>query len=123
MRHGPIRGYYERMSMSTNPNDGGNTSFGFRSVPEGERQGLVNQVFPAQGFGEKIDQLIARVTSLSAPVLKLAKRAVDRGLYVSVAEAMSGVEEIYLKDLMRTEDAHEGLSAFMEKRKPRWKDR
>ena len=42
---------------------------------------------------------------------------------VSVDEAMSRAEQIYLGDLMRTEDAHEGLGAFMEKRKPQWKDR
>jgi len=90
---------------------------------EARQMGLVNRVFPADGFGEKVDEFIARLTSLSAPVLKLAKRAVDRGLYVSADEALSTAEQIYLGDLMRTEDAHEGLNAFMEKRKPQWKDR
>lgn len=90
---------------------------------EAKQMGLINRVFPTEGFREKVDEFIAKLTSLSAPVLKLAKRAVDRGLYVSVDEAMSKAEEIYLGDLMRTEDAHEGLSAFMEKRKPQWKNR
>jgi len=90
---------------------------------EARQMGLVNRVFPAEGFREKVDEFIAKLTSLSAPVLKLAKRAVDRGLYLSVTEAMSKAEEIYLDDLMRTEDAHEGLQAFLEKRKPHWKNR
>lgn len=90
---------------------------------EAERIGLINRVFPADGFGEKVDEFIGRLTSLSRPVLKLTKRAVDRGLYVSVDEAMSKAEEIYLGDLMRTEDAHEGLDAFMERRKPQWKNK
>jgi enoyl-CoA hydratase/carnithine racemase len=33
------------------------------------------------------------------------------------------VEELYLGPLMDTEDAHEGLAAFMEKRAPVWKDK
>ena len=90
---------------------------------EAKQMGLINRVFPTEGFREKVDEFIAKLTSLSAPVLKLAKRAVDRGLYVSVDSAMSKAEEIYLGDLMRTEDAHEGLQAFMEKRKPEWKNR
>jgi cyclohexa-1,5-dienecarbonyl-CoA hydratase len=90
---------------------------------EAQRMGLINRVFPVEGFREKVDEFIARLTSLSAPVLKCAKRAVDRGLYMSVAEAISKAEEIYLKELMRTEDAQEGLKAFLEKRKPAWKNK
>ncbi len=87
---------------------------------EARQMGLVNRVFPAEGFRDKANEFIAKLTSLSAPVLKLAKRAVDRGLYVSVDEAMSKANEIYLGELMSTEDAHEGLTAFLEKRKPQW---
>ena len=39
------------------------------------------------------------------------------------AAALHEVEQIYLKDMMATEDATEGLNAFMEKRKPIWKNR
>lgn len=90
---------------------------------EAERIGLINRAFPVEGFQEKVDEFIAKLTSLSAPVLILTKKAVDEGLYVSVDEAISRAETIYLGDLMRTEDAQEGLNAFMEKRKPVWKDR
>ncbi|MDT7777912.1 MAG: hypothetical protein QOC99_424, partial [Acidobacteriota bacterium] len=38
-------------------------------------------------------------------------------------EALERVEDIYLNELMKTEDAHEGVRAFMEKRKPDWKNR
>ncbi|MFV2069171.1 MAG: enoyl-CoA hydratase/isomerase family protein [Pirellulales bacterium] len=88
-----------------------------------EQMGLINQVFPADTFREKVDEFIARLTSLSAPVLKLTKRAVDRGLHATFDEAISRVEEIYLGELMQTEDAQEGLRAFLEKRKPEWKDK
>ncbi len=89
---------------------------------EAAQMGLINRVFPTEGFDAKVDEFIAKLTALSAPVLKLTKRAVDGGLYVSVEKAISIVEEIYLSELLRIEDAHEGVKAFLEKRKPVWKD-
>jgi cyclohexa-1,5-dienecarbonyl-CoA hydratase len=85
--------------------------------------GLVNKVIPAQSFREKTDEFISKLTSLSGPVLRLTKRAVDRGLYMSVNEGISAVEQLYLGELMKTEDAREGLNAFLEKRKPIWKNK
>lgn len=90
---------------------------------EARAMGLINRVFPVEGFREKAGEFIAKLTSLSGPALKLAKRAVDENLYRSVSEGITAVEQLYLGELMRTEDAHEGLNAFLEKRKPVWKNR
>jgi enoyl-CoA hydratase/carnithine racemase len=38
-------------------------------------------------------------------------------------DALARVEDLYLNELMRTEDAQEGISAFMEKRKPTWRNK
>ncbi|MBI4602848.1 MAG: enoyl-CoA hydratase/isomerase family protein [Planctomycetes bacterium] len=88
---------------------------------EADRIGLVSKVFPAEGFREKADAWIGRLASLSAPVLRLAKRAVVRGASGGFGEALAAVERIYLDELMRTEDAREGLDAFLEKRRPQWR--
>jgi cyclohexa-1,5-dienecarbonyl-CoA hydratase len=90
---------------------------------EAKAIGLINKVFPAQNFQEKSNEFIRKLTSLSGTVLGLTKRAVDRGLYASVIEGISDLEQLYLKDLMKTEDAREGLNAFLEKRSPTWKNK
>jgi cyclohexa-1,5-dienecarbonyl-CoA hydratase len=90
---------------------------------EAKAMGLINRVFPAQGFREKTDEFISILTSMSRPVLKLTKRAVDRGLNASVDEGIRAVEQLYLGELMKTEDASEGLTAFLEKRKAVWKNK
>jgi cyclohexa-1,5-dienecarbonyl-CoA hydratase len=93
------------------------------SAQEAERIGLINKVFPKEHFQENVQDFITKLSSLSAPVLRLTKKAVDVGLYASVDDALSNVESIYLDELMSLEDAHEGLNAFLEKRKPVWKNR
>jgi len=90
---------------------------------EAKAIGLINQVFPAGGFRENAEEFIGQLTSLSGPVLKLTKRAVDQSLYTSLIDGLAAVEQLYLGELMKTEDAHEGLNAFLEKRKPAWKNR
>jgi cyclohexa-1,5-dienecarbonyl-CoA hydratase len=35
-------------------------------------------------------------------------------------KGLARAERIYFDDLMKTEDAHEGIRAFMEKREPKW---
>jgi cyclohexa-1,5-dienecarbonyl-CoA hydratase len=93
------------------------------SAGEAKAMGLINKVFSNEDFRQKADEFIGKLTSLSAPVLKLTKRAVDRALYADVIGGLASVEELYLGELMQTEDAREGLNAYLEKRKPVWKNK
>jgi cyclohexa-1,5-dienecarbonyl-CoA hydratase len=90
---------------------------------EAKALGLINKVFPTQAFRRQADEFIGKLTSLSASVLKLTKQAVDRGLYANWRDGLVSVEKLYLGELMKTEDAREGLNAYLEKRKPTWKNR
>jgi cyclohexa-1,5-dienecarbonyl-CoA hydratase len=92
-------------------------------APEAERLGLVNRVVPPDELGVAVDALVGKLTKLSAAVLRLTKRAVRVGSVGSFADGLAAVEEVYLGPLMATEDAQEGLAAFMEKRAPVWKDK
>lgn len=90
---------------------------------EAQRVGLTNKVFPAAAFAEMTAEFIRKLTSLSGSTLGLTKRAVNRGLDKSLAEGIATAEQLYVGELMRTEDAQEGLNAFLEKRKPLWKNK
>ncbi len=93
------------------------------TAAEMRAMGLVNRVFPEESFASESEAFVAKIASSSSVVLSLAKRAMRGALGKTFSEAMPGIEEIYLEKLMATEDANEGLAAFMEKRRPVWRDR
>jgi cyclohexa-1,5-dienecarbonyl-CoA hydratase len=90
---------------------------------EAARLGLVNHVVPSEQLQQKTEELLARLRELSGTSLEATRRALDLGRGRSLADALSEVENIYLHELMKTEDANEGVRAFMEKRKPVWRNR
>ncbi|PLX40157.1 MAG: enoyl-CoA hydratase [Deltaproteobacteria bacterium] len=90
---------------------------------EAKALGLVNQVFPLDSFDEDFAKYLAGFTALSGSVMRMTKRALRAAKGLPFAEAMEAAEKLYLGDLMTTEDAKEGLAAFMEKRKPVWTDK
>ena len=59
---------------------------------------------------------------LSGLVLALTKKAFNAGLMDDQDQGLKAIEKIYLQELMKTRDAEEGLKAFLEKRKPVWKE-
>lgn len=93
------------------------------SATEAERIGLINRVFPVEGFAQHVDTFLSKFTAQSKVILEMTKRAVDTGLYRPCMEAISRAEDLYMNEMMKTEDANEGLQAFMEKRQPVWKNK
>jgi cyclohexa-1,5-dienecarbonyl-CoA hydratase len=88
---------------------------------EAHRIGLVNQVFPADGFDERVERYLDDIRKLSRPVVRLAKRATALAFRQQFLEHLEQVERLYLNDLMKLSDAHEGIAAFQGKRQPSWK--
>ncbi len=58
----------------------------------------------------------------SAASLRIANSAVRKDFFRGIWEDLPRMEGIYLKELMETHDANEGINAFIEKRKPVWKN-
>ncbi len=90
---------------------------------EAERIGLINKVTPLDSFDSELETFIQPLTELSLVGLKYSKKGITLGLETAFSEGLQRIEEIYLGELMSSEDAHEGLRAFMEKRKPLWKNK
>lgn len=88
---------------------------------EAHRIGLVNQVFPADEFEASVDAYVAEIRKLSRPVVRLAKRATTMVAREHMLAHLERVEKLYLDELMKLSDAHEGIAAFMEKRPAVWK--
>jgi len=86
------------------------------------RIGLVNRVVPAERLTQETMALAAHIAEKSAAVLALGKRAVARQAGRPLAEAYATASEAMVDNLLLS-DGREGLSAFAEKRTPRWQDR
>ncbi len=82
--------------------------------------GLLNKVFPRATFVADTQEFLKQFLSLSRVALIYTKRAIREAAGKPFFEALFNVEQIYLKELMATADAVEGLNSFMEKRKPVW---
>jgi cyclohexa-1,5-dienecarbonyl-CoA hydratase len=92
-------------------------------VEEAASIGLVNRVFPKETFAADTAKFLEQFLSLSRVALIHTKRAIRDAATRPFHEALYHVEQLYLKELMATEDATEGLNSFIEKRKPVWKNR
>jgi cyclohexa-1,5-dienecarbonyl-CoA hydratase len=90
---------------------------------EAARLGLVNYLLPDNQLEQKTLELLSRFRNLSAAALEHTKEAIDLGRGRSLDLALKEVEKLYLNELMKTYDATEGINAFIQKRKPEWRDR
>ncbi|RJP33537.1 MAG: enoyl-CoA hydratase/isomerase family protein [Phycisphaerales bacterium] len=88
---------------------------------EAHRIGLVNHVYPQEEFESKVEEFLNGVRGLSRPVVRLAKRATMMVAREQVLAHLERAESLYLNDLMKLSDAHEGIAAFQEKRAPVWR--
>lgn len=87
------------------------------------RHGLVNYVVKSTELNAKLQEGLARLRDLSAVTLELTKKAMDQSRGKPFEAALKHVENIYLHELMKTEDALEGINAFQDKRKPVWRNK
>lgn len=95
-----------------------------RIITAGEalQMGLLNKVVKDESLEEETHAFVKPLLKLSAEVLRQTKSAVMAGLRDDLEPSLKAIEDIYLHQLMKTHDAQEGLKAFLEKRKPMWKN-
>ena len=84
--------------------------------------GLVNRVVAAGAERDAAIELAQKVALKSAYTVKLGKAAFYRQAEMSLADAYRYAAEVMTENMM-ARDAEEGLSAFIEKREPKWQDK
>jgi len=85
--------------------------------------GLVNWVVPENELQKKVDDIVAKVTAQSGPVLTMAKKAIIGSMGLPLREGVRNSMKVFLNELADLEDSQEGLRALAEKRAPKWKNR
>jgi len=89
---------------------------------EAERSGLVARVVPAATMLEEAMKAAEKIASFSKPIAAMAKESVSRAFESSLAEGLRFERRLFHAQF-GTEDQKEGMAAFVEKRKPAFKDR
>ncbi|HSR46498.1 MAG TPA: enoyl-CoA hydratase/isomerase family protein [Anaerolineales bacterium] len=86
------------------------------------RIGLVTSVVSPEALAGTVAAFVQQLRGMSAAALRVTLQAHRLGVG-NWPERLPEIERIYLKELMATRDASEGLQAFLEKRDPQWQHR
>lgn len=93
------------------------------SAERARELGLVNWLVSEEELQPKVDEIIAKVTAQSGPVLTMAKKAILGSLGLPLRDGVRNSMKVFLNELADLEDSQEGLRALVEKRAPQWKNR
>ena len=92
------------------------------SADEALQHGLVNRVVAAELYLDEAIKLAQKVASMSQIAIRLTKNAINKAYEATLAEGLEFEKKNFFL-AFGTEDKDEGMSAFIEKRKPQWKHR
>ena len=84
--------------------------------------GLINDYFPISKLEDEVLKLATKIASKSNLTIKIGKKAFYKQLEMPLSKAYKYTSEVMTKNAMEL-DAEEGISAFLEKRKPSWKNK
>lgn len=90
------------------------------SAQDAKDAGFVLRVVADDDLLPAADALATRIARHSAAALRLTKKTMKAAQIAARADNLRDAGRIYVGELMKTDDALEGLRAFTEKRKPSW---
>lgn len=94
----------------------------FIDALEAKAKGLVNRVVPADALDAEVERLAGAILAKSAVAVRMGKGMYYRQLEMGLGEAYDYAAEVMACNMM-SDDAGEGIDAFMQKRKPEYKGR
>jgi enoyl-CoA hydratase len=89
---------------------------------EAERAGLVSRIVPDADLLDEAQKIAERVANLSGPIAMMVKESVNRAYETTLSEGVRFERRLF-HATFATEDQKEGMAAFIEKRKPRFRNR
>jgi enoyl-CoA hydratase len=92
----------------------------FMDADEAERSGLVSRVVPARKLMEDVMATAVKIAEKSTLATMAVKEAVDRSYETTLREGILFERRLF-HSLFATDDQSEGMSAFMEKRSPKFR--
>jgi enoyl-CoA hydratase len=90
------------------------------TAQEAYQMGIVNRVFPQASLMEETKKVALQIAANGAVGVRSARMLVDTGFNMDLAEALT-LESYVFSFMFTTEDQKEGMTAFVEKRKPNYK--
>jgi cyclohexa-1,5-dienecarbonyl-CoA hydratase len=93
------------------------------SGDEAAAMGLATRSSAAEELESDVERTLAELRALSPVALAYAKKAFHAWDAIHFDKGLARAEKIYLEELISTEDAREGIIAFLEKRPPKWTGR
>ena len=90
------------------------------SATEAKNMGLIADVFPDENFMESAMEVLTTLSNLPTKAIALTKKAFNESYENSLSEQLD-IEGILQQEAAETEDFREGVTAFLEKRKPNYK--
>lgn len=89
---------------------------------EAERSGLASRIFPVDDLVTETLKIAQSIAELSRPSVMLSKEAINRAYETTLSEGVRFERRVF-HSLFSTEDQTEGMEAFVEKRKPQFKNK
>ncbi len=83
--------------------------------------GLANAFMPEVDLERMVQETVQHLVALSPAALSVAKKAIYAWDSIHFDKGLARAEKIYLEELMKTEDAQQGIQAFLQKRQPKWR--
>ena len=90
------------------------------SGKEAAEIGLATRAVAGHDPASAVEEAVGHLRKLSPAALAVAKKASYAWDAMHFDKGLARAERIYFDDLMKTEDAQEGINAFMQKREPKW---
>ena len=93
------------------------------SAQEAAVMGLINRAVPGNELEQTLEALLEELKGKSRAVRRIALKGLRESALRDFSANLARSEELYLKELLATEDVEEGVQAFLAKRKPCWRHR